>query len=261
MFNESSSSTFQQASSSSSTVQQLPNRVKFTSTSGKKELWCSMCSACYSDRSFLDRHVISLHILARFRCYKCKALTGFKKCLLEHVESQHSNFCNDLEYQNTLTNACNYLIYQCCFCKYISNQRHTVINHLMEEHYDEFEREEVNELRDSHSESPDSLSELLIPESLIKFREKVAKEVSLQSTNSNDQTLEFRCVRCLKRFSEKVWLILHVCKPKRKNVAVERRPNLNVVNGFFHCTHPKCSQVFTKLNLFKEHTNLHHSQH
>lgn len=134
---------------------------------------------------------------------------------------------------------------------------------MSEEHYEEFDKEEYND----NSSSPDSLEELVLPENRPRLLE-INKFQLNKRKSANDPSFRFRCVRCKKRFSRQHWLKDHAFKCIRQNNIKDeesrdeppkKRTFTNAVNGFYRCTHLKCSQVYTNKILFDQHINKKHN--
>lgn len=187
--------------------------------------------------------------------------------LERHLRSAHHNFQYETEFINTLNNAIDYSIFFCCFCKYSSKNRRNVEEHLSEEHYEEFDKEDYNECNNSSSpDRNDSLEEMVLPENRSRLVEINKIQIN-ERRPANDPSFKFRCARCKRRFSRKFWLKDHACIRQNnektynnEEPSKKKRILTNVVNGFYRCPHLKCSQVYTNkilydLHMEKKHTN------
>lgn len=214
--------------------------------------------------------MLGFHIQQFYRCYKCNILVDNKNRITNHLWKAHENFQLEEEFLATLYDSNAFSIYHCCFCKYSSHKRTYVENHLDGEHYDEFEKDFNSERITSSS---DSLDELLSPENHVTLMNEL-KNLSNNHSNPkrrphNDLSFHYRCVRCKKNFSRKHWLKEHICirantkmiEEEEKIISAPKKSKItnNLVNGFYHCQHEKCSQVYTDKKLFDEHVNNHAS--
>ena len=180
--------------------------------------------------------------------------------LERHLRSAHQSSQYEKEFKNTLHNAIDYSIFHCCFCKYSSKYRRNVEQHISEEHYEEFDKEEYNEC--NNRSSPDSLEELLLPENRPRLLE--IKKIQMNERRpANDPSFKFRCARCKRRFSRKFWLKDHTCIRQNNEKTLEedspKKRKLIVTNGFYRCPHLKCSQVYTNKILFDQHMEKKHT--
>lgn len=201
--------------------------------------------------------------------------------MLKHLRNAHSKFANEVGFIRTCNFPDNCSTFQCCFCKFSSNEREEVDNHLNNEHYEDFEKPE--NVEDTFSTSPDSLDELLLPETKAKLKnnnlnnqndedeEDLLTELKTSPENgkfrkgTNDPSFPYRCARCLKRFSRSHYLKKHPCKAAMKvdppsppsTPSPKKFKISNEVNGFLKCTIKPCNKVFTNRKLFDEHQKFH----
>lgn len=207
-------------------------------------------------RGFLNRHVLGLHIPNVFKCYKCKVVYEHKQKLFNHLKLAHQQYENEEEFLATFCDPEAYSICHCSFCKFTSLNRENVVEHMLGEHYDEFEMGNPDETRSTSS--PDSLEELLLPENrakLLGFKE------SMSPPTKKRASYPFRCVRCKRRFSSKYWLKDHVCAERQPTeLEPPTKVQRNLVNGFYHCPHPRCSQVYTNRVLYDVHLAMDHNK-
>lgn len=214
-----------------------------------------MCSYRTTTRGYLNRHLLGLHILNVFKCYICKVDFVSKLKLVHHLKIAHQQYKDEEKFQTTICDEEALDFYHCCFCKFLSVQRENVVEHLLSEHYDEFDMENDGDSR--NTSTPDSLDELLLPENRAKL---LGFKDSLPSSRKRVK-YPFRCFRCKRKFSSKYWLKDHVCAER---IPSEFEPptkvQRNLVNGFYHCPHKKCSQVYTNRVLYEVHLAMDHSK-
>jgi hypothetical protein len=179
-----------------------------------------------------------------------------KQKLFNHLNLAHQLYKHEKEFSLTMCDPEAYSIYHCCFCKFSSLNRENVVEHMLGEHYDEFEMENPDETR--NTSSPDSLDELLLPENrakLLGFKESVSTPIKKRSA------YPFRCGRCKRLFSSKYWLKDHVCAERQPTeLEPPAKVQRNLVNGFYHCPFPRCSQVYTNRVLYDVHLAMDHSK-
>lgn len=244
-----------------------------------KKFICRICSAIFTQRDFLDRHISVHHVLKIYHCFKCKnSFTMIK--LLEHLKMFHMDSVNDPRYIKTISDVECVAYHRCAFCRYSSNIRPAVNAHMKDEHYDEFEKSDTSE--EDHASSPDSLENILTPESskILSKKEELAKEAVEKKARrgANDPSFKNRCVRCQRRFAKPETLRKHTCRrlfkltaqnpsnPSRipqatnKDEAMTPQPRIvpkpPMLNGFFNCM--LCPRVFTDRALFNVHVSTGH---
>lgn len=196
--------------------------------------------------------------------------------MTKHLQAAHLKYKDEEGFTASISNLDSVGYFQCCFCKYSSKLRNKVAEHMTNEHYEDFEKGDVQE--DSISSSPDSLEELLLPETRALrednelYEEDLLQEMEPKENNAfkkakkspNDPSFKYRCGRCLKRFSRSSWLKKHPClgvglKIKSEPKPEAKKPRLSfVVNGFLRCNDVLCSKVFTDRNLYEYHLNNAH---
>lgn len=256
---------------------------KLYDSTKKTTFICRICSASFEQRTFLDRHISVHHIAKMYHCFKCmSAFTMIK--LLEHIKIAHMDLVHDENYIRTISDVNSVASHRCAFCRYSSRIRSEVNEHMKDEHYDEFEKSENPE--DDHASSPDSLENLLMPESariISRKEEQLAKNQLMKVKTSlkkrrptNDPSFQFRCVRCQRRFAKSETLRRHTCYRHRKELPSSESPTLDqfnnhdtpktsqtrftansqMVNGFFNCL--LCPQVFTDRTMFAAHVSTGH---
>lgn len=248
-------------------------------SSKKKIFVCRICSSSFEQRIFLDRHVAVHHVSKLYYCYKCNV--PFEMCrLLTHLKEFHPNQEHEAGYIDTISNLENIAVHRCAFCMYSSRERTLVLEHLKAEHYDEFEKEESVE--EEQASSPDSLENLLLPETvkilsareeqlLVKTQESQQRKYPQAPRRPmNDPSFKYRCARCQRRFAKSETLRQHACRRKEVPVAISSpAQNHNPVpskisqmrltvksqikNGFFGCQ--LCPQVFTCREMFNHHVS------
>lgn len=246
--------------------------------SEKSNFICRICSVNFEQRSHLDRHMSVLHVMKVYNCYKCHVPYTRGMQLLNHLKAAHLNQVNDPGYIGTIRDLESISVYRCAFCQYSSKDRFRVDDHLIDEHYDEFEKSECTE--EDHASSPDSLEELALPETkkILKKNEDLLVEMATKIVMSaydskkrkpiNDPSFKNRCVRCGRRFARKKALRNHACEritgigengstPATSSVVTPKiRNNSQMINGFFQCV--SCPQVFTDKEMYNKHLTISH---
>lgn len=245
----------------------------------KSTFVCRFCSVTFEQRPHLDRHMTVMHIVKVFNCYKCGVPYAKKMLLLNHLRSAHLSQVNDPGYIASISDLDSVAQHRCAFCFYSSENRSQVDTHMLSEHYDQFEKNEDHD-EEQHSSSPDSLENLLLPESaqlLGNQDDELLHEIPERSSMAhatkrrrpaNDPSFKFRCVRCGRRFARQKSLRHHECT--RTAVLVNgstscnsssssptKRTNSQMVNGFYNCL--LCPQVFTDKEIFSRHVSKSHS--
>lgn len=247
---------------------------------------CRICSNSYGHRSHLDRHVQTFHVTKIYVCVICNSGIVNSIDIDRHLNTFHSHLKID-EISSRIK--LHYYCYSCPLCIYRSKDRQLVTDHMISEHYDEFEKDE--ELGSNTSSSPDPFEHLLDPESVdkveMRLEELKAEKIIAMSLNSKPNgTCKHRCGKCKIVFETRDEIRSHKCF-NRKNVEIQQsipilpcEPNsfqstpkflqiLNQatisrlprkifaqrVNGFHIC---KCNKVFTNKQLFDEHHKLEH---
>lgn len=244
----------------------------------KTEFKCKICSTSFSNRKYLNRHVTTLHLSTVYRCFQCNVPFNNKLHLLRHLQAAHLKYKDEHGYIATIKNVESVAYFQCCFCKYSSKIKSKVEEHMNNEHYEDFEKNDT--LEESVSSSPDSLDELLLPETRALRRqdefdeedllqELIPKDNNKKRKPANDPSFKYRCARCLRRFSRSSWLKKHPCTltsvTTGTNVSEEpvhklKKQRLSFqVNGFLRCTKDKCSRlVFTDRKQYDLHMETEH---
>ncbi|CAG9804970.1 unnamed protein product [Chironomus riparius] len=242
----------------------------------KSDFTCKMCSTNFKERTFLNRHMTNMHLSKVYKCYKCNVPFNKKLQLTKHLHAAHLRYKNEDGFISSISNLETVGYFQCCFCKYSSKLRSKVAEHMTNEHYEDFEKGGGHE--DSISSSPDSLEELLLPETRALrdnddlYEEDLLQEMEPRKNNTlkkmkkptNDPSFRFRCARCQKRFSRSSWLKKHPCagvgaKIKSEPEQEAKKPRLSyLVNGFLRCNDKSCSKVFTDRNLYDHHVKTAH---
>lgn len=225
----------------------------------KIEFRCRICSLRLSSRGYLNRHMLGLHILNVYKCYKCKVAFEYKQKLIKHLQLAHKQYRDEKEYISSVCDPEALSAYHCCFCKYSSLEREVVVEHMLGEHYDEFDMENLEDT-DRQTSSPDSLNEILLPENRAKLLGFIESKSPRKSFNYDVSHL-FRCARCKRQFSRKYLLKDHICAARPTTELEQPTKSLkNLVNGFYHCTHPRCSQVYTNKVLYDVHLAIDHTK-
>lgn len=238
-------------------------------TAGKKRFMCELCSTCFEKRDLLDRHVLARHVTLSYQCFVCKSYLAKDK-YMHHMTHQHGAETSDPEFVKTKLNMNCSALYRCPFCIFTSKDKDRCCEHIQAEHYEEFER---NNTPDLDISSPDSLENLMLPETadqlsdeddlLVEMEPKKTK-IRKASTGqrkkrpNNDPSFKFRCVKCTRKFSTSNRLKLHVCtrniqtfQPQPTAILKTATPATPQVNGFFQCA--SCRQVFTDKSMFTKH--------
>lgn len=253
-------------------------------SSNKKLFVCRICSASFSQRSVLDRHMSVFHISKLHYCFKCN-VPYFSNRLLNHVKTAHPNTENEPGYIKMISNIESIAVHRCAFCIFTSPVRSIVIDHLKNEHYDEFEKEIV--LDDEQASSPDSLENLILPETAkilsakeeelrLKTKEKIKEKYQNTRKKGNDPTFKFRCARCLQSYATSTTMRKHSCSclnstmhstisknipdfPDKEKSLTRITAKAQLDNqGFYVC--PLCPHVFTCREMFDSHVLTGHSQ-
>lgn len=250
----------------------------------KTKFICKICSGNFWQRSFLDRHISVHHITKLYQCFKCKCEYAMFR-LLEHLKIAHMDLVNDKDYIKTIQNVEKVAIFRCPFCHYSSKIRSDVNDHMKEGHYDDFEKSESHE--EDNASSPDSLENLLLPESvdILKKNDQQIGSKKVRGAKSpvkkrrpiNDPSFKYRCARCQRRFSKPRSLRKHLCfrleQSEKSAVPVSRSTTASsqselhntkvtptaksqMINGFFNCL--LCPQIFTDRALFNAHVSTGH---
>lgn len=248
-------------------------KVSFIKYDSKKNKYCcSICSAVFPQRLFLDRHVL-IHITKVYQCYSCFDIMGSSLALINHLKIAHMKQNNDPGFIATLRNAgSNSALFQCGFCKFYACKCKRVMEHVTGEHYDEFDKAD-SIVEEQQVDSPDSLENLLLPETMEAMQcnnddaedllvEIPSKEDSRKNVRRkpNDPSFKFRCARCLKHFSRLQGLRRHICKAQPKEIKdsltgiVNEFASLKEGAGKFLCC-TKCSHVFSDKTLYLTHLN------
>lgn len=268
-----------------------PSTISFQRfDSSKDNVWfvCRFCSVSFDNRFLLDRHMAVYHVKKFYFCYKCHVsyVTGVK--MLNHLREAHVGQINDTGYLQTISNLESATSFRCPFCNFNSKDRKCVSLHLTNEHYEDFDK---SKLEEEPTSSPDSLENLILPETakmledekvleeeeeedlLVEVPEKKEKEVPAARKRrkpQNDPSFKFRCARCRKRFARAASLRKHFCprgeaetQPVIEQLPSKPIPNSpkvhqKTMNGFFRCT--SCPQVFTDRDLFNAHAASAHQQ-
>lgn len=264
--------------------------IKFQRYDSKKKTFvCRICSQTYDQRDHLDRHISVQHITRLYNCYKCDGKFQVNK-LLPHFKLYHLNHVNDQKAISTFSNLNDFAVHCCGFCNYSSQVRSEVVVHMKNEHYELYEKGEVQE--EELASSPDSLENLATPESakILEIQEEeddllVEIEPKTKRKPANDPSFKFRCARCFRRFSRQDSLKTHMCErqqadPSKVSQPVVPLPELNasqlniaqnlpttsfakiaqklpMVNGFFRCS--QCPSVFFNKDRLNEHSKQHES--
>ncbi|XP_070491436.1 zinc finger protein 26-like [Chironomus tepperi] len=275
----SSASSFSSISNHSATKSpEADHKIKYQryDSSLKYEFSCRMCSTTFKERSFLNRHLTNMHLSRVYKCYKCNVPFNKKLQLTKHLHTAHLKYKDEQGFLASISNLETVGYFQCCFCKYSSKLRNKVAEHMTNEHYEDFEKGDGRE--DSISSSPDSLEELLLPETKALrdnddlYEEDLLQEMEPKGNNSfkkakkpaNDPSFRYRCARCQRRFSRSSWLKKHPCpgvgmKIKSEPEQQAKKPRLSyLVNGFLRCNDKSCSKVFTDRNLYDYHVKTAH---
>ena len=212
-----------------------------------------------------------MHLSRVYKCYKCNVPFNKRLQLTKHLHAAHLKYKDEEGYIATISNLESVGYFQCCFCKYSSKSRAKVEEHMTNEHYEDFEKGDAHD--DAISSSPDSLEELLLPETRALrnddelYEDDLLQEMVPKDGNwnrkkkkpANDPSFRYRCGRCLRRFSRSSWLKKHPCIGVELNIKSEpeqeaKKPRLsNLVNGFLRCIDKSCSKVFTDRNLYDHH--------
>lgn len=273
----SSASSFSSISNQSATKSpENDNKIKYQrfDSSFKTEFSCRMCSTTFNERSFLNRHLTNMHLSRVYKCYKCNVPFNKKLQLTKHLHAAHLKYKDEDGFIASISNLESVGYFQCCFCKYSSKLRDKVAEHMTNEHYEDFEKGDGRD--ESISSSPDSLEELLLPETrALKDNDELYEEDLLQEMEpkeknlnkkikkpANDPSFRYRCARCHKRFSRSSWLKKHPCTGiniKSEPEQVAKKPRLSyLVNGFLRCNNKSCSKVFTDRSLYDHHVKTAH---
>lgn len=258
--------------------------LKLKRSDAKTEFICRICSTKYEERIYLNRHITTSHVSIVFKCYRCNVSFDKTYNLYKHLKHAHSTFSKEKGFIDSIMAPANFGSFHCCFCRFSSKGRVKVEEHLMDEHYDDFETN--GNADESLASSPDSLEELLLPETRAKLNRNLNREedgddddeedllTEMVSKNQqydnnrrkppNHPSFKYRCVRCLRRFSRSSWLKRHICialsETPTLSPPVPKKPRIsNEVNGFFKCTKKTCSQVFTDRKRYNEHLEQHHN--
>lgn len=247
-------------------VSKVASTISFQRFDAKGNFTCRFCSGTFDLRPHLDRHMSVHHILRCYDCYKCGVSFYTANGLLKHLKESHLALLTDSGYLRTISNCETATICRCAFCGFTSKVRARVDEHMINEHYDEYEKSESHE--DDHSSSPDSLDNMLLPENekhlksddedlLVEVSSKPNENSSLKKLSmkvrrkpKNDPSFQFRCARCLRRFAKSRTLKNHVCelyiKPvlsTNTSLPSNHKTITTAVSGFFRCK--SCPQVFT----------------
>jgi hypothetical protein len=265
--------------STSSTSTSVMKFMRYDSKPSKVFI-CSLCSAKFQDRSTLDRHVVVHHITKIYFCYKCHGAYA-KTNLLNHLKNAHMSSVNDVGYIQTIADTENVASHRCAFCSFTSKNRPRVRDHMNDEHYDLYDKDdlkETNEDEENHSSSPDSLENIFTMEPAVISAPLEDDPEDLlvacpirKRRRPNDPSFKFRCVRCQRRFSRPSNLRDHVCTEKLV-VKVTPEPEKpwtdpwpkrmstkeQLMNGFYNCK--SCPQVFTDKSMFNFHVAQNHSE-
>lgn len=239
---------------------------------------CRICSSTFKIRDFLDRHVASIHLKKISKCYKCHVSFERRFHLISHLKNAHLKHSQEEGYIQTLRDIESSYLYHCCFCKFTSKNRTVVENHLFNEHYEDFEKDETLEENKEMSSSFDSLEDITSPETkalpnsnnegieeedlLIEMPEKDELQNNERKKRKpvNHPSFPHRCARCQKRFSRSHWLKRHLCKRfEEETVEPKRFKVSNEMNGFLRCMSDKCSKVFTNRELYNQHLSDEHN--
>lgn len=192
-------------------------------SSQKKSFICHICSTVFLQREYLDRHVFTQHIVKSYVCYHCKV--GFQKLnLLAHMKTEHIHSIKEPNFIASVNDIESTAIFRCCFCRFSVKSRSRVSDHMKNEHYEEFEK---NETIEENFSSPDSLENLVLPETakliedeLDLLVEDLSREnVEEQRTRKkrNDPSFRHRCAHCLNNYAKLSVLKTHRCIPGNTN--------------------------------------------
>lgn len=208
--------------SSSTSKQDIQPSVSFTHFSSIKKTTfiCHICSTLFHHREYLDRHVLTQHIVKSFNCFKCNVSLE-RMTIMRHLKSAHLDNVTEPEFAECLNNIESTAVFKCCFCRFSVEQRARVSEHLLSEHYEEFEKHESSE----NASSPDSLEDLVLPETakliendlLVELPAKQRTNESGTRRQSNDPSFKHRCVHCSKRYSRISHLQRHACIKKKSS--------------------------------------------
>ena len=255
--------------------------VKFTRYDNKKSFTCSLCSVEFRDRHILDRHMTVHHISKVYFCFKCHA-PFFKLHLLTHLKKAHLKSVNEFGYIQTIADTERVASHRCAFCKFTSKERTRVRDHMNNEHYDLFDKDESppDEQEEEHiSSSPDSLDKLFEQDLLNNPDEESSEDLLVEILNdeplkkrrkTNDPSFRYRCARCQRRFSRPSHLRDHTCPVRKdKNKESENYRSADPIpkrtsriqqmqNKFYKCK--SCPIVFTDKTMFICHVSTAHSE-
>lgn len=215
---------------------------------------CRICSSKYKQRAHLDRHFVTLHVSKVFICTKCEI--EFTGRVEMHLNSHHGSELSGHDYIQELEKIqTNRFCFNCPICSFKSKDRGRVEEHLTNEHYEEFEKESLNENENTSqptTSTQDLLHTLFEPDSMQKIIDLTEK---LKTSNS---FLKHRCFRCQERFQTRDDLKDHEClaqitSSQNNNIIKQTRPSLN---GFYSC---KCLKYFTNKELYESHCRETHS--
>lgn len=184
----------------------------------KSSFMCHVCSNVFPKREYLDRHVVTQHIVKGYICYKCNV--GYQRAnLIPHMKTAHINSINESDFIKCLSDIESTAIFRCCFCRFSVKSRSRVSEHMKDEHYEEFEKHETIY---ENSSSPDSLENLVLPETakLIESELDLLVEIPTEKKETgqprkrkrhNDPSFKYRCGHCLRRYAKLFALKKHIC--------------------------------------------------
>ncbi|CRK98932.1 CLUMA_CG012466, isoform A [Clunio marinus] len=256
--------------------------IKFQSfhSPDKTTFDCSVCSAKFIKRNFLDRHMSIFHVAKKYICYHCNIPFALQ-LLLAHFKKYLSNNTQDFGYKKTMKNLEDVAAYQCAFCRYFSNDRKLTEDHMKNEHYEEYEKRSDSS-GDDKNDSPDSL-DCLLPKASSSSSEKEGNNIEIPEKTEQMTSLHYRCARCFQSFSNSQNLKEHSCKryeqdhynlasrnenddssEKNQNEDAHQSNNRltiksQMVNGFFNCIF--CPKIFTDKTMCADHLLSAHSSH